>query len=190
LHLYLQQGKRSSFFHIYRFDIFFNTKDSIPALPKPPDTKKASNLLKKIADFFKFKKKSSKNITNIADQLVKDSIAATKKNFSTLLDSLSNSENKKYSYLLSIINKIKDEGENQVDAITVTSTAKKPEKGSEDLNANVVTDNDVKELANKMYPYIDQKVKEDSIKNTIKKNEKLAQIKKIADEKKKVLFIA
>lgn len=137
-------------------------KDAKAVDPK----KESANLFKKVANFFKFKQnsrdKEKQRIVSIVEQLgMNDSIAATKKNITLLIDSLSKTENQHFNALLALVDKIKAGGSNPVDAIGSTTTGP-AEETSGDNSANVVTDKDIEDLANKILPLVAEKAKDES----------------------------
>ncbi|MES2373018.1 MAG: glycosyl hydrolase family 18 protein [Bacteroidota bacterium] len=167
-------------------------KDALPKIevPKIQPPKASSNLFKKIADAFKFRKnareKEQKRVVDIFESLgVNDSIAASAENIKTLIDELSIRENQHYDSLIAIINEIKAR---KPEPAKVIATNPKPDVPvAEPSDSKVVTDKDIEDLTNKMLPLIAEKANE--TKSTKDKRTTLAALRKIRNGSAELYFV-
>lgn len=161
------------------------------AVPKVAAPKVNSNLFKKIADVFKFRKnsreKEKKRVLGIFESLgVNDSIAASAENIKIILDELSDRENQHFDSLLAIINAIKLK---EAEQPTAPSEVKPAEEKivPEPSESKVVTDKDIEDLTNKLLPLIAEKANETSMSK--EKRQTLSLLRKIRNGKSEVQYI-
>lgn len=149
-------------------------KDAVPKVqvpkvqvPKVAAPKANSNLFKKIAEAFRFRKHAQENekkrVLAIFESLgVNDSIAASAENIHLLIDELSQRENQHFDSLMAIISEIKNR-KPEVITVEAKPTAKpEPEtEAAEPSESKTVTDKDIEDLTNKLLPLIAEKAGED-----------------------------
>ena len=150
-----------------------------------------TNLFKKIAEAFKFKKhsreKEKKRVIEIFETLgINDSIAASYENVQILIDELSIRENQHFDSLLSIIN-------------TIKLLKEKPEKHDKPVEkkaeveavlpsaSKIVTDEDIDNLTNKLLPLINEKANEE--KADLEKSHALSTLRKVRYGPKEIKYI-
>ncbi|MES2004830.1 MAG: glycoside hydrolase family 18 protein [Bacteroidota bacterium] len=166
-------------------------QDAIPkvAVPKIKPPKVNTNLFKKIADAFKFRKnaqaKEKKRVLDIFESLgTNDSIAASAENIRILIDELSIRENQHFDSLIAIINDIKSKKTEP--ALIPPASTKEDLIVPEASESKAVTDKDIEDLTNKLLPLITEKANE--TKNTKDKRATLALLRKIRNGKPQIQY--
>lgn len=167
-------------------------KDAIPKvqLPKVEPPKASSNLFKKIAEAFRFRKhaqaKEKERVLAIFESLgINDSIAASSENIQLLIDELSQRENQHFDSLLAIVNEIKSR---KPEVITVHADPAKEDvaEAADPSESKTVTDKDIEDLTNKLLPLIAEKANED--KSAKDKRSTLSAIRKVRSSQSVQIF--
>lgn len=165
-----------------------------PPKVKAPEVKVPeanTNLFKKIAEAFKFKKhsreKEKKRVIEIFETLgINDSIAASYDNVQLLIDELSIRENQHFDTLLAIINTIKQLKEKPIPQ-AIPTDKKEEIEGPTASASKIVTDEDIDNLTNKLLPLITEKANED--KEILEKSQTLSSIRKVRNGTNEIKYI-